>query len=538
MQQAMARRQGNEMLGTTLVRLGHLSAADLTRATRDHVRRVTLLVLGLQEGEWEFAVGALPFREQLDAGVRTSELILEWSRLLIDPDWVHGRLGPDDCHVKRERRPPEGYQDIHLDSAEGFIMSRVDGASTAREIGMVSPMGDARTSAALLGLVLCGLLERPAGGGASPIIFPEPTAAPEPPAPARPATAAMPPASNPAPRPVGAAPPAPATAPVPATPRAPVTPPVTAAASATPKGPAAGPGGAPPLRLVTTPAGAPRPGAAKPGAAKPGSRPLRPAGKGSTRPGGRPALVAKRPLPPPKPTPASTSAELEREMMIRFEQIDALDLYQSLGVARGAPVDEVRRAYYALTRRFHPDKFQREELKPNAEKVFARITEAYATLSHAEARQRYDAEEALKSSGRGSDRPADTHDLARLNYRSGREHLERGKLAEALGFFANACQQDPTKAEYFESLGAIQARNPRLRREAEENLNRALELAPTSASPYVHLGGLYERSGNVEKAIETYRAALKWEPDNKAAAEALDRLAPSKKGLLGLFSRH
>ncbi|HUD71838.1 MAG TPA: DnaJ domain-containing protein, partial [Dongiaceae bacterium] len=271
---------------------------------------------------------------------------------------------------------------------------------------------------------------------------------------------------------------------------------------------------------------------------KPGARPLRPAGKAGGRPGAsRPTLVPKR-AQVPKAAPVTNAAELEREMLIRFEQIDSLDLYQALGVARGAPTDEVRRAYYALTRRFHPDKFQREDMKPSAEKVFARITEAYATLSNPEARQRYDAEEAAKAGGRQNNGPADTTELARLNFRSGREHLDRGKLAEALGFFANACQQDPTKSEYFEMLGATQARNPRLRKEAEQNLNKAIELAPSSARPYVHLAGLYERSGHPDKAIETYRDALKWEPGNKAATEALDRLAPAKKGLLGLFGRH
>ncbi|HUD71925.1 MAG TPA: DUF4388 domain-containing protein, partial [Dongiaceae bacterium] len=190
MRQAMAERQGEEMLGTTLVRLGHLTAHDLAGTTRAHVRHIALLALQMAEGTWEFALGSLPFREQLDVGVRSAEAILEWSRGLQDLDWVRRRLGVEDRHVKRERRPPEGYQDVRLDSAEGYIMSRVDGATTAREIGMVSPMGDARTLSALLGLSLSGLLERPIVGGAPAIELPEPTAAPAPPKAAAPAPVA------------------------------------------------------------------------------------------------------------------------------------------------------------------------------------------------------------------------------------------------------------------------------------------------------------------------------------------------------------
>src|SRR5207247_442331 len=91
----------------------------------------------------------------------------------------------------------------------------------------------------------------------------------------------------------------------------------------------------------------------------------------------------------------STTPDLEAEMLQRFERLRAQDLYEVLGIALAATGTEIRRAYYALAKRFHPDKFTREGIKTKAEKVFAHITEAYSTLTGEESRRRYDEDQAI-----------------------------------------------------------------------------------------------------------------------------------------------
>ena len=63
------------------------------------------------------------------------------------------------------------------------------------------------------------------------------------------------------------------------------------------------------------------------------------------------------------------------------------DYYTQLGVPRGATEDDIRKAYRALARRFHPD---RNEQDPNAAQKFQLITEAYDVLSNPEQRRSYD----------------------------------------------------------------------------------------------------------------------------------------------------
>jgi molecular chaperone DnaJ len=64
-----------------------------------------------------------------------------------------------------------------------------------------------------------------------------------------------------------------------------------------------------------------------------------------------------------------------------------MDHYQTLGVARNASQDEIKRAYRGLARRHHPDANQHD---PDAEERFKEVTRAYEVLSDPTKRQRYD----------------------------------------------------------------------------------------------------------------------------------------------------
>lgn len=62
----------------------------------------------------------------------------------------------------------------------------------------------------------------------------------------------------------------------------------------------------------------------------------------------------------------------------------AKDYYQTLGVARGASADEIKKAYRKLAHTHHPDKKGGDEAK------FKEINEAYQVLSNKEKRAQYD----------------------------------------------------------------------------------------------------------------------------------------------------
>ena len=70
------------------------------------------------------------------------------------------------------------------------------------------------------------------------------------------------------------------------------------------------------------------------------------------------------------------------------------DYYKSLGISKNASSEEIKKAYRKLAMKYHPDHASGN--KANEEK-FKDISEAYAVLSDAEKRKKYDIKIKCKS---------------------------------------------------------------------------------------------------------------------------------------------
>ncbi|MFQ5415640.1 MAG: DnaJ domain-containing protein [Myxococcota bacterium] len=93
----------------------------------------------------------------------------------------------------------------------------------------------------------------------------------------------------------------------------------------------------------------------------------------------------------PKPARAAHGIETgidltaeEQRRVLEFEQILDRPYHVVLGVERGADAREIKRAYFALSKEFHPDRYYRREIgsfAPRFERIFRKIIEAYELLS-------------------------------------------------------------------------------------------------------------------------------------------------------------
>jgi tetratricopeptide (TPR) repeat protein len=250
-----------ERLGEMLVRRGLLSETDLARATaivvRDHRRLGEVLVElalidanGLEDAvalhvhemlakvflwhEGSFAFDEEPEAEagqELTLKLSTGELILEAVQAVRDPDVVRFSLGDMERVLALSGDPLLRFQKLTLSPEDGFVLSRVDGITSAREIVQMIPLPAERTQRSLLGLLSTGVIEflgvRPSRKKARAAAGERPPEAKSP--------------AHPAPQPPSAAPtaplraPAPPRTPPPSPPPAPAPPPQPHPPAATPR---------------------------------------------------------------------------------------------------------------------------------------------------------------------------------------------------------------------------------------------------------------------------------------------------------------
>jgi tetratricopeptide (TPR) repeat protein len=64
-------------------------------------------------------------------------------------------------------------------------------------------------------------------------------------------------------------------------------------------------------------------------------------------------------------------------------------------------------------------------------------------------------------------------------------------------------------------------RIPRRRHEAEENLQKAIEIDPLKPDYHLELGNLYLKSGLKSKALDVYTIALRENPNSEKILEAV-----------------
>ena len=228
------------------------------------------------------------------------------------------------------------------------------------------------------------------------------------------------------------------------------------------------------------------------------------------------------------------------ECLGRLTMVAGQDHYGVLNIDRTARAKSVREAYYALARRYHPDRFRSgplTDLLPKFEDFFMLVTNAYNTLIDKDLRAEYDAE--ATNVQVADPKTADTGYLARQNFLRGRALAAQRKYTEAVTFLENAVTLDPGQADFHLELGLVLSRNPRHREEAERRLLQAIELAPATVGAYVALGQMYLKARKLGRAGRMAREALRWEPGHLEAgrivAEAGD--APDEPDALrqGVF---
>ena len=219
----------------------------------------------------------------------------------------------------------------------------------------------------------------------------------------------------------------------------------------------------------------------------------------------------------------------------------ARDHYDVLDIARLCSAEEVKTAYHALARRFHPDHFHKSDtaLRTRVDSAFARIAQAYETLSNSALRASYDAKLSSKSAGAGvkppaaerPDKPAAERkekpanaERAEASFQQGLAALKRNQREQAIRSLAEAAMLAPREARYRANYGHALIGEINARRVAESELQAAITLEPSNASHRVMLAEFYQAMGLRRRAQGEAERALATDPKNEAARALLASL--------------
>jgi tetratricopeptide (TPR) repeat protein len=167
-------REGGRRLGEVLQERKLLDAGGLGDAVALHVHEMLTRVFAWTDGAYEFEEEAEERSEgELTLKLSTGELILESVQAVRDPDVVRYALGDMDRVLVLSTDPLLRFQSLTLSPADGFVLSRVDGVTSAREIVQMIPLAPEQTQKSLLGLISTGVVEyaaarRPRDAGTPP----------------------------------------------------------------------------------------------------------------------------------------------------------------------------------------------------------------------------------------------------------------------------------------------------------------------------------------------------------------------------------
>ncbi len=436
---SQAREQGCR-LGPVLCDLGLVSRERLEDALRLQVGDVLFAGLFWPDGEWELKLddAPTPLPEDVTLRLSTPQLLLGAVRRIDDPVVVLRALGDLDLPLAAVEHPPLRLEGATLGPADGYVLSRVDGSMTARQILDIAPLPANDVASSLLAFLSAGIIER----------------------------------RSPSPRRVAA-------------------------------------------------------------------------------PGGKPVAPAERP----------GSSILRREVEQAFEGIAAKSYFEVLGVKRASRPEEIKAAYIALARRFHPDAVgdhEAEDVEQKARAVFLRVSEAYQVLRGTSSRARY--EEKLDRFGKpaGSTSAAGTPRAAATPtaeapavipqaaapepraaeppplqpvadvLRDAEEHLSAGRLWEASVCLEEvlARAKGPMRQRAHLLLARAFAKSPSGARRAEVELKVLIDEDPTCVEAYLGLGQLYREKGLAGRAQAMFRHVLSLESRNARAIQELAALLP------------
>ncbi len=248
----------------------------------------------------------------------------------------------------------------------------------------------------------------------------------------------------------------------------------------------------------------------------------------------------------PEASEDAASGKDEISLEAYLERIEkASNFYEIFALAPESDGAEIKRNYFALAKRFHPDLFHKQVDAPMLQRIqhaFSEIARAYETLKHASSREMYDfkvrkelAESKERAAVATAANAASNEDVQRqqqdeqlaqaaLNFDQGFDYLMEENPSAAESFLARAVYFDKSNARYHAYYGKALAADNKKRHQAETEMQTAVKLDGDNADYRIMLAEFFAEIGLRKRAEGELNRLLAIAPNNAEAKAMLDSL--------------
>jgi tetratricopeptide (TPR) repeat protein len=216
----------------------------------------------------------------------------------------------------------------------------------------------------------------------------------------------------------------------------------------------------------------------------------------------------------------------EREVRQLIELTGKATYYQLLGVTSESTDSQIKRSYYSLARKFHPDSHMgKRELSTPLKDLMVVISEAYKTLGHEEKRAAYD--KSLGAMGGFSMHRERTGAAESIEewLKHAKGCLRANNFVGSIVWLRKCAEAAPENASYHAMLARSLGTLPRYHDEAIEHFQKAIDLDPWREPVYVQFAELLEKMQLPGRTRDVYSKLLEINPLH---AKACERLAAMK----------
>lgn len=226
----------------------------------------------------------------------------------------------------------------------------------------------------------------------------------------------------------------------------------------------------------------------------------------------------------------------EISLEVYLKQVErAADHYETLSVKPSASVEEIKKSYFSLAKRFHPDRFYRQIDAPMMKRVqaaFSNIAHAYETLRKDDTRRSYDfkigknqlSEEAAERAKPRVRAANEATDEAQRSFDEGFTALMGKQIPRAILAFAKAVDLSPNVGRFHAYYAKALAVESAQRFKAETHYQTAIRLEPENTSFRLMFAEFLIAQNLKKRAEAELERLLKVAPDHTDARSLLDSL--------------